>query len=249
MPYRKVRLPTDAQDRDRNFVRRRIDPLLEEVHEIFKVTVRSGKDWNQGCNFTVTMALLNVVSGISVALYDHPPDTRSGAKFKKSLELHFPWEEEDKYPNAILRGDAAKILYDIFRNPLTHNFGIFKSTDFRYAKLAMGALPEHELGTIERAIRRPSAWERPTVMKTDDQVKLTPKCFYWGVRAMLYRAVAARTRKDSNLRLLTGEPSTRQIERSATETFVRSEIAPMPTEAGTKLKDFVRYIGPTDTNE
>ena len=113
----------------------------------------------------------------------------------------------------------------------------------------MGALPEHELGTIERAIRRPSAWDRPSVMKTGDQVKLTPKCFYWGVRAMLYRAVAARTQNDSNLTLLTVEPPTHQIETSATETFVASEITPSSTNLEKKLKGPVRYISRTDTNE
>ena len=66
---------------------------------------------------------MNVISGVSVTLYEPPfePNT-SGKKFKATLVDFYPWDTE---PDGALNDpeEGARILYAFFRNPMAHALG------------------------------------------------------------------------------------------------------------------------------
>lgn len=82
-----------------------------------------------GCNFAAASTLCNLISGISVVLFDRrgrapgrrrPPRDR-GVRFRNLLNAnYYPWQpSEDRMPKICA-------LYDLARNPLAHSLGVLE---------------------------------------------------------------------------------------------------------------------------
>jgi len=65
----------------------------------------------EGCNFSIVAVLMNVISGVSVVLYEPPANRQAtGRKFIETAKGFYPWDTE---PVAAINNpdDGAEILY------------------------------------------------------------------------------------------------------------------------------------------
>ena len=198
MAYHPVELPPGTLAETKRYVREHVDPYLADVHAMLRLPQAQIPGLEAGCNVSAAKILFDVISGVSVELLRPAPvkDEEYGDRFRRLLERYFPWGPPQA--GAITGLHAAKILYDAFRNPLTHSLGVDGIQKHGQRKLAKGALPEEEIGRIERARCRPAEWEVPTLFTDSDnkadrtKTVLTVKCFYWGVRRMIFNLAKAQ---------------------------------------------------------
>ena len=151
MAYHPIRVPPETSPELAEIVSRLVDPLLADVHAMLRLPQKDIPGLGAGCNLSAVLNLLAVVSGVStqLAVPPHPsegidPEQQPGALFIRVLENHFPWSEEPQNGTELLGRPAAEILYDVFRNPLTHSLGIYKSDKHGDPKAAKGALAEED---------------------------------------------------------------------------------------------------------
>jgi len=203
MGYLELPLPARTPAHLEEAVRKGLDPLLADVHAMFRLPQPDVPGLEAGCNLSVALTLLSVVGGISFELVDDTSlgisDDNSGERFMRTLERHFPWDHEKNLQGAVTGRHAARLLYDAFRNPLSHNLGRYKKgTSLGNIKVDKGPNPltEEELDEIERSTERPN-WEQPTLAHdgakkaTRTKTLLLPKALYWGVRQMVSRIITA----------------------------------------------------------
>jgi hypothetical protein len=87
-----------------------------------------------GCNFAICQTLLAVIGGVSAVLYN-PYEKHDNIRFKGLLREYYPWQDE---PNqASIREDLSTALYEVFRNPLTHDLGLDVRNKRKGAKLVL----------------------------------------------------------------------------------------------------------------
>lgn len=168
----------------RRFVEAKLAKLyLQPLRDLFRHPRAASR--NQAYfDFTIANTLLSLVSGISALTY--PPTMGSGRKFKMLLEQHYPWSSEP--PSGTVGAAGAQIIYETFRNPLTHALGIEGSTRLvvfkrRYRPTSNGGIRgDHlrEITVIERSLTRPPGWSA-TLTEKPDKVVLLLDGFYWGV--------------------------------------------------------------------
>lgn len=72
------------------------------------------------CNFAVTHVLMSVIGGISTTLYEQTG--KVGVRFIGVLEDYYSWDLEPK--GILQKKDVVNAIYNIFRNPLTHDLGL-----------------------------------------------------------------------------------------------------------------------------
>jgi hypothetical protein len=157
-------------------------------------------DITPGCNFAIAQVLAAVVSGVSVTLYAHSGS--KGQRFKSLLVNYYPWSEEPIHE----RGDVehARMIYALFRNPLTHDLGLDLERRQRTQKVLIKRLTTEDgrAGHTESGVEALEFAERPPrlspVLRVEEgRVVLLVEAFYWGVRKMLLKlnADAARVAK------------------------------------------------------
>lgn len=206
MPYQPLEVPPGTDPSLERLVRETVDPLLRDVHAMLMLPLTDQPGLEAGCNFSAALVLLGVVGGASSTLYDAPslsnldPRDQPGEAFKQVIERFYPWDSEPDVEGAIRGRHAAQVLYEAFRNPLTHSFGINTTSGGQahgQRKVAKGAMSDEEITSIERAPDRPESWG--SSLYTDSLNKasrtktvLNIKLFYWGVRQMLCRILGAR---------------------------------------------------------
>jgi hypothetical protein len=69
---------------------------------------------------------MNVISGVSLVLYEPPVNReQTGRKFKETATNFYPWDTEpaDGINNPVVGGE---ILYSSFRNPMAHALGFLE---------------------------------------------------------------------------------------------------------------------------
>ena len=101
-----------------------------------------------GCNFVVALAMCNMISGIARVLYTPAgqiPRGRDGAaiRFKSILRDFFSWELAEN------REGKINILYDVFRNPLTHSLGVQDEPRKRRVWILKSPLDEAQITELE----------------------------------------------------------------------------------------------------
>ena len=119
--YRCLQLSPSTPMVVRDFVTRTIEDLcFSDVHAMLRLPLPDN-GITAGQNFAITQLLMAVVSGVSITLYDNVGG--SGPLFMGVVEKFFPWDEEPS--NDVERNTAAGIIYNVFRNPLSHGAGVF----------------------------------------------------------------------------------------------------------------------------
>jgi hypothetical protein len=161
------------------------------------------------CSLTIGTALMNVVSGISVTLFD-PSNERgqAGRKFKRVLEAFYPWDTEPGW--GTVSPAAEEVIYDLFRNPLAHALGFQHPGPGghivvnRIPEGAARGFSEQQLEELETAVQRPTGilemvrrgvrWDIPTLHHEPPKTALFIEPFYWGVRELIRRLTTDKAR-------------------------------------------------------
>lgn len=181
----------------RHFVARTIEDLyFSDIHAMLRLPLPE-EGVIAGQNFAITQVLMAVVSGVSITLYHNTGE--SGDLFKAVVEEFFPWDEEPS--NDVEPKAAAGIIYDVFRNPLTHAGGLFvdwrnnqrylvqKSyvvkVKRRLTKDKTTGHTEEWIEALETASVRPEMG--PTLKVTQDKKVLLVEGLYWAVRRMIQK--------------------------------------------------------------
>lgn len=163
------------------------DHYLRDVPAMFRLPIPN-YGITAGCNFAIAQTLLAVISGLSVTSYHGA--TGSGDRFKGLLVDHYPWQLEPR--SAIVDSAAAEQIYEVFRNPLTHDLGLDteKKADTaivkakRYTRLnGLRGLTEREIERREDSTVRPSI--SGTVIKDAASTVLLLDALYWATRVMI----------------------------------------------------------------
>jgi hypothetical protein len=177
-------------------IRRLEDHYHRDVHAMLRLPAPT-IEVTAGCNFAIAQVLLSVVSGASTTLYAHSGGT--GKRFKGLLVDYYPWAEE---PTAERNDEEhARHIYSLFRNPLAHDLGLDLERRKRTGKIIVKRLTtdngrqghsEAGVEALEHATR--PARLSPVLRNDAGRVVLMVEAFYWGVRTMLVRLNADRSR-------------------------------------------------------
>lgn len=198
MTYHPLTLPSRLSGPEVKLIRDQLEPHLEDVHTMLRLPVAGDPGLRAGCNFAIAQVLLAVVAGASVTLYQ-PSALRSrggrGQLFREILTNHYPWNEELSISGRVVGNDAARILYDLLRNPLAHALGVIDPADslgFTSFEVMKGSFAEADIEATERAVARPVDWTDPTLRQDGTKLTLWVRSFYWGVRRMIENVAAGR---------------------------------------------------------
>jgi hypothetical protein len=147
-----------------------------------------------GCSYTVASSLLNLVSGVSICLFNASIEKfnnnrRRGQAFTGLLSQYYPWGEES---SDIPKQRAIKALYDSLRNPITHSLGLYKSNDRDRLCIVKDKLTSNRIIKLENPLVRPKLLP-PTIDNPSTQIQmlgfhlvLSIPSLYWGFNRMLY---------------------------------------------------------------
>jgi hypothetical protein len=165
-----------------------------------------------GQNFTITQVLMAVISSVSITLYDSKG--KSGELFKSVIEEFFPWDEEPS--NSVPPKEAAGIIYDVFRNPLTHAGGLFvkRLDDNRFLFPESYTVEVKRRMTQDKTTGHTEEWiealevslSRPNMGSTlsveDSKRVLLVEGLYWCVRRMIQKLTDHKERMTNTERML-----------------------------------------------
>jgi hypothetical protein len=153
-----------------------------------------------GCNLTATLLACSIISGVSVLFFEASIDAvrgkdnalRSGKRFKRLVRDYFPWEGDE----AVAPAEAATLLYEHTRNPLTHALGVgkagvtFPGLGGDTILLSKGALPDQWVAHLMRGEPTRPEFLRRTITRDGDAYTLDVGALAWGVCRMLRRLLA-----------------------------------------------------------
>src|SRR5713101_6130139 len=75
------------------FIRDHVDLYLHDLHGILRLPLPTA-DIPVACNFTCAAALVNVLAGLSVVLYEPGTQSERGRLFRETVERYYPWDTE-----------------------------------------------------------------------------------------------------------------------------------------------------------
>ena len=119
MAYTPLTVASTTPERVKSVIRSLENHYFSDVHTMLRLPLPE-QQLTAGCNFAIAQVLAAVISGVSVTL--HREEGRSGTRFAKLLESHYPWAIEPG--NKVTPKEGARILYVPIRNPLTHDLGL-----------------------------------------------------------------------------------------------------------------------------
>jgi hypothetical protein len=137
MAYIPLDINPHAPTKVTDFIRRHVDMQFHDVHCMLRLPIPAQR-LDASCNFAAATFLLDLISGISTALYDGPG--RSGERFKTVVESYYPWDLEPS--GGVSAASGSDTLYKVFRNPLVHALGLGKDS----VGIAKSGLPGRPLG-------------------------------------------------------------------------------------------------------
>lgn len=108
--------------------------------------------------------------------------SKRGTLFHRVLKCHYPWSTEPV--DAVTGGQAANVLYEHYRNPLTHALGLAEDPESDDAAAAKIRLSAAQVAQLEVSGPRPAQLQA-TLRHIDGRYALDISALYWGVRQML----------------------------------------------------------------
>ncbi len=182
MAYQPLDINPSTPAKVIDFIRRHVDMLFHDVHCMLRLPIPA-QNLDAGCNFAAATYLLDLISGISTALYDGRGG--SGVRFKAIVEKYYPWETEPV--GGVTAKAGSEVLYNVFRNPLVHALGLGKA---HVAITKSNGLPEDLLEALECSMTRPAVGSYEATIKVhraDNGMDLVVDGLYWGIRVMVRR--------------------------------------------------------------
>jgi hypothetical protein len=193
--YQPIAIHNALSDDARQLVCDQLDPQLADVHAMMRLPIDTDAGLSAGCNLAATQVLLSVVSGVSVTLFKKGMLIERGVRgrlFKEAIEQHYPWDQEIEAPERSFGAEAAREMYDLFRNPLAHALGVVDSetnSKGRLLTIEKAPMQEAELYDLEMSGSRVERWLPPTLLAKGSVLTLSVRSLYWGVRQMIERIV------------------------------------------------------------
>ena len=187
MSYTKLAIDSATPKRIQKLIKSLDDHYFSDVHTMLRLPQPS-LGLTAGCNFAIAQVLAAVVSGASVTLYKHQGG--KGVRFTGLLREFYPWSSEPG--NAVTPEEGAKVIYNLVRNPLTHDLGLDLENRRPGQKTLLKrlatdnkktGLPEEFVEQLEGP-GRPSKLS-PTVRIISGDTVVLIEAFYWGVRRMI----------------------------------------------------------------
>lgn len=187
MAFTELELPDALPASVRTVIRDGVEPLLQDVHWMLATVIAAPTDTAPRRQLQVPIAhvLLATVAGISTQLL-HAPGKGTGVRFKDCVTRFFPWDIDP--PKGVSNNEAAKILYDVFRNPMVHFLGLNKAGDpvVKIGQVFRGTEDaEQRVEQLERLTVKP--YSDPCLVVTPEKRVLWLDSFYWGVRKLVER--------------------------------------------------------------
>jgi hypothetical protein len=185
MAYVPLDLPTPLPTYVELVIRGPVEGYLHDVHWMLATTLPSRPDGpGRQLQNPIALTLLAIVAGVSTELYQPPEGADTGRRFKDCLVEFFPWDVDP--PTGVSNEEAAKILYDSFRNPMVHFLGIWNPVTTKLGSVFRGSDDaEAEVEKLERLNVKP--FSDPCLVVTDEKRVLWLDQLYWGVRQMIQR--------------------------------------------------------------
>ena len=188
MAYNRLALEPEPPPKVGVLIRRLEDHYFRDVHAMFRLPAPA-IEVIPGCNFAIAQVLASVVSGVSATLYKHSGP--KGTRFKELLVNYYPWSEEPEPPRDV--AESATMIYELVRNPLTHDLGLDLEAKRRTQKVVIKRLTTDQgrCGHTEAGVEALEAKARPARMSPtlkiqSGRVVLLVEAFYWGIRRMLF---------------------------------------------------------------
>lgn len=187
MAYQKLTLDSSTPPTVRRLIDRLERISFSDVHTMLRLPIPN-YGINAGCNFAITHVLLTTVGGISTTLYRR--GNKDWKRFQGLLRNHYPWNLEPT--QTATPAEAARIIYEVIRNPLTHDLGLDLHRKSGGGKVIIkrlqrskqkGGLGEHWIENLEKGVVRPKMSSAVTV-QPDARVLLV-EGLYWGLRRMI----------------------------------------------------------------
>ena len=188
MAYVELDLSDTIPDSVRTVIRKGVEPLLQDVHWMLATVIAGPTDTAPRRQLQVPIAhtLLATVAGVSAKLLHAPEKKDTGERFKECLTRFFPWDVDP--PTGASKDEAAKILYEAFRNPLVHYLGLnmARAPAVKIAQILRGTDDaENRVEELERLTGKP--YSVPCLVVAPEKRVLWLDPFYWGVRKLVER--------------------------------------------------------------
>jgi len=171
-----------------DFVFNHVRMQFEDVGAMLRLPMQA-QGLNNGCNFASASVICNLISGVSVTIFQpaviQKPGKHgkmqmigSGEAFREFVKALYP------DPSPQRRSDIADILYKQLRNPFAHALGVLSSGAYQlkikkavstYAATPGDGLTQDEVAAIEESPQRPVA---PGVQGSGNQWKIIVDYFY-----------------------------------------------------------------------
>lgn len=209
LKYFPISIPRQTPDVVRALIESTVEPYMRDVHAMLLLPTE-GTLPDVGCNLSIAQVLLSSIAGVSAVLYSR--EGYSGSVFRNYLADFYPWDAEPDLENAIKGSQAARILYDDYRNPLTHSSGtqVFSVDNGKRRKFVpkeyrlqinrvsynsppgRGLLNATLLEMEAEPIRPP--WLPVTLKSAPNLRILTVEALYWGFRVSVQRLCSDESR-------------------------------------------------------
>lgn len=204
MAFVPIALPPDTPTVVTDLIRWAVEPFLTDVHAMLQLPASETLP-HIGCNLSIAQVLLASISGVSAVLYSTTGSSR--AVFEGFMLDCYPWDAEPARDNVLTGVDAARILYQEYRNPLTHASGTpvfsvdrgmrrqYKAQPRRVQinRVALESdkrpgrgLTEQRINELESERVRPP-WLPVTLRLEHGNTTLTVEALYWGLRVAVHR--------------------------------------------------------------
>jgi hypothetical protein len=209
MAFNQIALPANTPAIVRDVICGAVEPYLSDVHAMLMLPL-DGSLPHVGCNMAIAHVLFAAISGVSAVLYS--TEGYSGQVFQDYLTHFYPWDAEPTRENTVSGAEAARILYEDYRNPLTHATGTpvfsvdrgqrrqFQPRPYTLAVHRVGfpdrahrGLLEEQILSLESEPVRPG-WLPVTIAADSSSRILTVETLYWGFRASLQRLCGDATK-------------------------------------------------------
>ncbi len=189
MSYKHLNIASSTPPNVAALVKHLEEHSFSDIHSMLRLPIHN-YNLSAGCNFAIAHVLMAVIGGVSTTLYEQSGQV--GTRFKGVIVDYFPWDLE---PNIVSPTDGADAIYEVFRNPLTHDLGLdvkkkssgLKVKFKRITTVTNGGadrgLTEEMIETLEASPIRPNI--QATVTLVAHKKVLLIEGMYWGVRRMI----------------------------------------------------------------
>ena len=152
MPYAPLNIPEDVLgSKVRDFIRNRVDPVLEDIREMMCIAIRSeqgGHSPARQLQHPIATLLVNVISGCADSLMVTPEKLDNKKSFVKFLTNYAP-----SFHGDMSLSGGPETLYTYFRNPLVHRLAVpYKDLIFT-PRIIMG-FPGQSYSELDSRIRK-----------------------------------------------------------------------------------------------